>query len=284
MLYNYLEGILAHQIQRMNIAASNMAPPESYFAPENAEDKPTRVLVLPSFQILEDVRPSMVPALVREYVGKPDAITTTTPLDGTSSTTEAPVVEKEDEVSSTEKNDEVKTTNDEKANGLASAEKDTQEVPVLSSLSIAPPLPAPSPYPHDYVILLCSHKRRDARCGISAPILRKEFEKHLRPHGLYRDLTDSRPGGVGIYFVNHVGGLDSSLLLLYFWSANSFSRHKFSGQVIIYSKKEQYCVWYGRVNPSHVKAIVDYTLLNNQVIDRTMVRAGYNRTTGVTSW
>src|SRR3954453_6381423 len=42
------------------------------------------------------------------------------------------------------------------------------------------------PYPHDYLILLCSHSTRDARCGQSAPLLRREFERHLRPLGLQR--------------------------------------------------------------------------------------------------
>ncbi|RPB25793.1 hypothetical protein L211DRAFT_56788 [Terfezia boudieri ATCC MYA-4762] len=34
---------------------------------------------------------------------------------------------------------------------------------------------------HSHIVLLCSHKRRDSRCGISAPILAREFERHLRP-------------------------------------------------------------------------------------------------------
>lgn len=63
---------------------------------------------------------------------------------------------------------------------------------------------------------MCSQKTRDARCGQSAPLLRKEFERLLRPLGLYRDLHDERPGGVGIYFISHVGG------------------HKFSANVMIY--------------------------------------------------
>ena len=70
--------------------------------------------------------------------------------------------------------------------------------------------------PHDYLILLCSQKTRDARCGQSAPLLKREFERHLRPLGLYRDMDDERPGGVGIYFISHVGG------------------HKYSANVLVY--------------------------------------------------
>ncbi|PIG88990.1 sucrase/ferredoxin domain protein [Aspergillus arachidicola] len=50
------------------------------------------------------------------------------------------------------------------------------------------------PCPHDYVVLLCSHQRRDARCGITAPLVKKDLERHLRGHGLYCDLDDERPG------------------------------------------------------------------------------------------
>ncbi|KAK5626209.1 hypothetical protein RRF57_001924 [Xylaria bambusicola] len=78
------------------------------------------------------------------------------------------------------------------------------------------------PSPHRALILLCSHKTRDARCGQSAPILRKELERHLRPLGLFRDLDDERPGGVGIYFINHVGG------------------HKYSANMMVYRRPDAF--------------------------------------------
>lgn len=77
----------------------------------------------------------------------------------------------------------------------------------------------------DYVILLCSHRRRDARCGITAPLIKRELERHLRPLGLDRDADDTRPGGAGIFFVSHVGG------------------HKFSANVLVYRKKDQQMIW-----------------------------------------
>lgn len=40
----------------------------------------------------------------------------------------------------------------------------------------------------------------------------------MRPLGLYRDLYDLRPGGVGIYFISHVGG------------------HKFAANVMVYRR------------------------------------------------
>jgi hypothetical protein len=100
----------------------------------------------------------------------------------------------------------------------------TNTMPLVHTPSAPPQLPQniklkSRPCPHDYLILLCSQKTRDARCGQSAPLLRKEFERHLRPLGLYRDMHDERPGGVGIYFISHVGG------------------HKFSANVMVYRRE-----------------------------------------------
>jgi (2Fe-2S) ferredoxin len=120
---------------------------------------------------------------------------------------------------------------------------------------------------HDYVVLLCSHKRRDARCGISAPLIKKELERHLRPLGLYRDGNDERPGGVGIYFVSHVGG------------------HKFSANVLVYRKKEGQLIWLARIRPEHCEGIVKYTLLQGKVVHpESQLRGGFDRERGLTSW
>lgn len=121
--------------------------------------------------------------------------------------------------------------------------------------------------PHDYVILLCSHRRRDARCGITAPLIKKELERHLRPLGLYRDDSDERPGGVGIYFVSHVGG------------------HKYAANVLVYRKHEQQMIWLARVKPEHCEGIVRYTVMQGKVVHReSQLRGGFDRSRGVTSW
>lgn len=123
------------------------------------------------------------------------------------------------------------------------------------------------PCEYEYVILLCSHKRRDARCGITAPLIKKELERHLRPRGLYRDANDERPGGVGIFFVSHVGG------------------HKFSANVLVYRKKEQQMIWLARVKPEHCEGVVNYTLLQGKVVHpETQLRGGFDRQRGLTSW
>lgn len=121
--------------------------------------------------------------------------------------------------------------------------------------------------PHEYVVLLCSHQRRDARCGLTAPIIKRELERHLRPLGLYRDANDERPGGVGIYFVSHVGG------------------HKFAANVLVYRKTAQQMIWLARVRPEHCEGIVRYTLLEGKVVHPdTQLRGGFDRSKGLTSW
>lgn len=171
----------------------------------------------------------------------------------------------------------------------------------ISPLSLTPsPSPYPDPLPsdlrlracnHSALILLCSQATRDARCGQSAPLLRREFERHLRPLGLYRDLDDDRPGGVGIYFISHVGG------------------HKFSANVLIYRRapgasetmatngngngtaalaalgEASQCIWLARVRPEDCENIVRYTVGQGKVLKpASQLRGGFDREKQLTSW
>lgn len=123
------------------------------------------------------------------------------------------------------------------------------------------------PCEHEYVILLCSHRRRDARCGITAPLIKRELERHLRPLGLYRDANDERSGGAGIYFVSHVGG------------------HKYAANVLIYRKQAQQMIWLARVKPEHCEGIVRHTVMQGKVVHpESQLRGGFDRLRGVTSW
>ncbi|KAH9810925.1 Actin patches distal protein 1 [Teratosphaeria destructans] len=151
---------------------------------------------------------------------------------------------------------------------------------------------------HKYLILLCSQATRDARCGQSAPLLRKELERHLRPLGLFRDLNDERPGGVGIYFISHVGG------------------HKYSANMMVYRRAEggrsvrdqieggagggvevaevagkggdgeaAQCIWLARVKPEDCENIVRFTVLQGKVVKpASQLRGGFDRERGVVSW
>lgn len=229
-------------------------------------DEPTTVLLLPAFTILDNVTPENVPTLISEFVDK--APTTASPLESV-------------------------------ALGPSPA----------TSADDSPPLPAEitsRPCPHSVLILLCSQMTRDARCGQSAPLLRKELERHLRPLGLYRDLDDTRPGGVGIYFISHVGG------------------HKYSANVMVYRRPDPFgldgvqrareggdlkpkirdrgageeeageetddlgaaqCIWIARVKPEDCENIVRYTVLQGKVVKpETQLRGGFDRGKGLLSW
>ncbi|KAK8116113.1 hypothetical protein PG984_012615 [Apiospora sp. TS-2023a] len=179
---------------RLMLSASNMLIPNSH-AHSDAERyvEPTTILLLPAFRLVENVTPAAVPTLVERFIDV--APTNASPLGPVTLPERIPL-----SLSSGDQSSENK-------NGLPSASD------LLSR-----------PCPHSALILLCSQKTRDARCGQSAPLLRKELERHLRPLGLFRDLDDERPGGVGIYFISHVGG------------------HKYSANMMVYRRPDAFGV------------------------------------------
>ncbi|KAI0973236.1 Sucrase/ferredoxin-like-domain-containing protein [Xylaria arbuscula] len=173
------------------------------------------------------------------------------------------------------------------------------------------------PSPHRALILLCSHKTRDARCGQSAPILRKELERHLRPLGLYRDLDDERPGGVGIYFINHVGGHKYSANMMVYRRPDAFGvdaveRGKLAPHEEVQIKKVAQktekpavdevegatnggegdddtgagqCIWLARIRPDDCENVVKYTVLQGKVVKpASQLRGGFDRGKGLMSW
>ncbi|KAJ6160995.1 hypothetical protein N7470_004391 [Penicillium chermesinum] len=234
---------------RLKLSASNMPVPDEYHIHESGQ-QPTNVLLLPSFTVVENVTPQLAPDLIENYVNK--SLTTTTPLGAAPACVQTEAGKKSEPQS----------------------ESTTSISTALTSHSCL----------HAAVILLCSQRTRDARCGQSAPLLRKEFERHLRPLGLYRDMDDSRPGGVGIYFISHVGG------------------HKYSANVIIYRRRDfewykreseearseegaAQGIWLARVRPEECENIVKYTVLQGKVVKpEKQLRGGFDREKGLTSW
>jgi hypothetical protein len=158
--------------------------------------------------------------------------------------------------------------------------------------------------PHRALILLCSQKSRDARCGQSAPLLRKELERHLRPLGLFRDLDDERPGGVGIYFISHVGGHKYSANMMIYRRLDAFGldnveRAKIAGNVSPSPAKPlghegaeeraeegaAQCIWLARIRPEDCENIIRYTVLQGKVVKpERQLRGGFDRKRGVFSW
>ncbi|KAI0011533.1 Sucrase/ferredoxin-like-domain-containing protein [Xylariaceae sp. FL0662B] len=177
------------------------------------------------------------------------------------------------------------------------------------------------PCPHRALVLLCSHRTRDARCGQSAPLIRKELERHLRPLGLDRDLDDDRPGGVGIYFVNHVGGHKYSANMLIYRRPDAFGVDDVDRAALPPGEDLQIkkttttaapkaeataaeddgdddgpeaetedvgagqCIWLARVRPEDCENLVRYTILQGRVVKRDrQLRGGFDRALGKTSW
>ena len=234
------------------LSASNMPIPHDSHHDEAGKVR-TTCLLLPSFKYIDNVTPAAVPDLIKECVNS--ASTNTTPLASYQSPSSTHVT-----------------------NGSQQPQQpDTsapQELP--HGLTIRD-------CPHAYLILVCSQATRDARCGQSAPLLRREFERQLRPLGLYRDLEDERPGGVGIYFISHVGG------------------HKFSANVMIYRRgsgdrestgvdgtgfaEAAQCIWLARVRPEDCENIVRYTILQGKVVKpERQLRGGFDRSRQLVSW
>ncbi|KAI8084300.1 Sucrase/ferredoxin-like-domain-containing protein [Gilbertella persicaria] len=95
--------------------------------------------------------------------------------------------------------------------------------------------------PYKNLMLLCSHKKRDKRCGVTAPILAQEIDRVLRE----KDLGEE---DVAIIMVSHIGG------------------HKIAGNVICYINEGTRGVWYGRVKTCHCRTIIEETIVNGKVI------------------
>lgn len=270
---------------KMMLSASDMPVPNEHAAP--GTETSTTVLLLPTFTMFDNVTPSHVSHLIQTYVNV--SPTNMTPLIHSDPPQRPP-----------------------------SAKSHKSHHSSASSHAHPPPTPLiPRECPHDYLILLCSHKTRDARCGQSAPLLRREFQRHLQPLGLYRDLHDERPGGCGIYFINHVGG------------------HKFAANVLIYRRvgsagvvsppvieqekamngeqnggvagheggeaveenggdkrpskppirEAAQCMWLARVRPEDCENIVKYTILQGKLVKpERQLRGGFDRGRQLVSW
>lgn len=262
-----MDALLITLNQRLMLSASNIPTPTKH----NDYSEPTTVLLLPAFNIIDNVTPDRVPELITSIIEH--SPTNREPL--TSSTKEL----------------------------MAASSAIPDEIPISVPAALPDPLPTAGemtsrPSPHSAIILLCSQKTRDARCGQSAPLLKKELDRHLRPLGLYRDFSDERPGGVGIYFISHVGG------------------HKYSANVMVYRRPDPYgldslervkgdeakfdrpkakvaeegdgaaqCIWLGRVRPEDCEGIIKFTVLQGKVVKpERQLRGGFDRGKGLVSW
>ncbi|PPJ54004.1 hypothetical protein CBER1_02994 [Cercospora berteroae] len=247
---------------KLMLSASNIPPPDisgNHVGPYGV-DRPTTVLLMPSFTYIENVTPKHVPELIQSVINT--ASTATMPLDA----------------------DE---TND--SNGPANEEGngDAPHTPLPSPPKDLPAGLSLRACPHKYIILLCSQATRDARCGQSAPLLRKELERHLRPLGLYRDLHDERPGGVGIYFISHVGGHKYSANMMVYRRAEPQRsvQQQINGTANEIEGEAAQCIWLARIRPEDCENVVRFTVLQGKVVKpERQLRGGFDREKGLVSW
>ncbi|KAJ3488712.1 hypothetical protein NLI96_g2672 [Meripilus lineatus] len=145
--------------------------------------------------------------------------------------------------------------------------------------------------PYSCVILLCSHKRRDNRCAISAPILEEGFTTSLEREGweVHRQLEDPSHHGQPLEefkgtddereaeVIRQLKQLDPSTvdtkraLIL---RNSHIGGHKFAGNCIIYTPHGA-AVWYGRVTPHNIDPIVKETIIDGKVLPE-FLRGGAN--------
>jgi len=140
--------------------------------------------------------------------------------------------------------------------------------------------------PYSCAILLCSHKRRDKRCAVAAPILEKAFISYLEHEGWVvdtelEDLSEFPTLESSLIKVPEaqtaletrlkaLGGEHKALIL----RTSHIGGHKFAGNVVIYNPQGT-SVWYGRVTPHDVESIVKNTIINGQVLP-AILRGGMN--------
>lgn len=309
---------------KIMLSASNMPNcAEGYDGGRRAEgeEEGSDCLLLPAWTLIEDVKPSQVDVLMKEVVEK--SVTNSSPLGGrkalplnngdSNGLSRAADDATEPDVAGlrigganepSTPSEGTQTPQDSSQSHEQSAQQHEEPTTLVPS-SISSTTFKTRPIPHSYLILMCSHKTRDARCGQSAPLLRKEFERILRPMGLYRDLHDDRPGGVGLYFINHVGGHKYSANVMIYRresrerngadTSNGISNGELNGDATIVQNGEGAAttrngeavqlIWLARVRPEDCENIVRYTILQGKLVKpQRQLRGGFDRERGLLSW
>jgi hypothetical protein len=280
---------------RLMLSASNIPLPwgEDGRGQDLEGGKASSVVLLPAWKVVEGVRPRDVPRLLEEVVAT--GPTNMTPLKKRKLANEPVASVAGEHAKPITGPSHPPTPPSESLTPDPTSSLPTDIIPPNAALSsLTSPQPPPfsiSTLPHDYLILLCSQRTRDARCGISAPLLRREFERHLRPLDLYRDLNDTRPGGVGIYFISHVGGHKYSANVMVYRRAGATVASSgddgtaVSGEEGAGDAGAAQAIWLARVRPEDCEGIVKYTVLTGKVVKpERQLRGGFDRGRCVVSW
>lgn len=129
-------------------------------------------------------------------------------------------------------------------------------------------------------------------------------------------MQDERPGGVGIYFISHVGGHKFSANIMVYRRADAVGKRRKVVDVIgnangdlgngdkgIGSEGKEdavgmekkakgweeqegaQCIWLARVRPEDCEGIIKHTVLQGKVVKpERQLRGGFDRAKGLTSW
>ncbi|THH27289.1 hypothetical protein EUX98_g6903 [Antrodiella citrinella] len=136
--------------------------------------------------------------------------------------------------------------------------------------------------PYSVVIMICSHKRRDNRCGISAPKLEHALTLELEREGWEVHTQVEEPCALGAALEDFKGtdeekdaevqrilhDLDprtAETKRALIVKNSHFGGHKFAGNVVIYTP-QGVGVWYGRVTPHVTEAVVRETIIKGKVL------------------
>ncbi|KII95795.1 hypothetical protein PLICRDRAFT_64201, partial [Plicaturopsis crispa FD-325 SS-3] len=141
--------------------------------------------------------------------------------------------------------------------------------------------------PYVCVILLCSHKRRDNRCAIAAPKLEEAFTQALAEHSIaaHTQLDPCAPDPIPPLqaFAVDAHTRRTAYITAQFQSAarseqalilrcSHVGGHKYAGVCTIYTPRGA-GIWYGRVSPHEVPAVVRETVLGGRVLPK-LLRGG----------
>ncbi|KAF9534392.1 Sucrase/ferredoxin-like-domain-containing protein [Crepidotus variabilis] len=142
--------------------------------------------------------------------------------------------------------------------------------------------------PYGCVILLCSHKKRDNRCGIAAPKLEHAFIKSLEAHGWDADTHLEHPSltmGPALEDLGSTPEEREETIATQLQESTSSKRalivkvshiggHRYAGNAIIYTPAGS-GIWYGRVTPHDVDSIVTNTIVDGLILP-PLLRGGVN--------
>ncbi|KAJ3500059.1 hypothetical protein NLJ89_g9958 [Agrocybe chaxingu] len=142
--------------------------------------------------------------------------------------------------------------------------------------------------PYACVILICSHKKRDNRCGIAAPKLEHAFIRSLEAQGWDADTQLEHPEltmGIPLEDLNVTAeeryenissqlkeSSESKRALIV--KVSHVGGHKYAGNCIIYTPSGS-GIWYGRVTPHDVDSVVVNTIIDGLVLP-PLLRGGVN--------